>query len=268
MTEGPAAPEPDQGQVTLQAEGSVALIALDRPAKLNGFSRAMLTGLAEAYTEFERDERYRVAVLHGVGDNFTAGLELDKVVGQMGDEDFWPAECVDPLARRPPLRTKPVVTAVQGYCFTIGIELMLAGDIGIAAESTQFSQLEVGRGVMATGGATIRMVERAGWGNAMAHLLTGDRFSAMEALRCGFVQEIVPDGEQLDRALKIARVIADQAPLAVRATLANARKAVHQGPDAAMAEFRQVQARLLASEDAKEGVASFTERRQARFSGR
>ena len=154
---------------------------------------------------------------------------------------------------------------MQGICFTLGIELMLAADIVIAADDCRFAQIEVKRGIMPAGGATIRMVERAGWGNAQRYLLTGDEFGAAEALRLGFVQEVVPAGQQKERALAIARTIAEQAPLAVRASLASSRISVDQGPHAAIREFNAQQSRLMATEDAVEGVRSFTERRKGRF---
>jgi enoyl-CoA hydratase len=161
-----------------------------------------------------------------------------------------------------------MVVAVKGITYTLGIELMLAADIVVAADDCRFSQLEVKRGIMATGGATLRMAERAGLGNALLHLLTGDEFGAAEALRLNFVQRVVPAGQELDAALAIAQAIAEQAPLAVLATRRNALKAVEEGPMAAMAEFIEVQQRLSKSEDAAEGVRSFVERRPARFTGR
>ncbi|MFZ9335330.1 MAG: enoyl-CoA hydratase-related protein, partial [Burkholderiaceae bacterium] len=138
----------------------------------------------------------------------------------------------------------------------------------VAADDCRFSQLEVKRGIMATGGATLRMSQRAGLGNAMLHLLTGDEFNSAEALRLNFVQKVVPAGQQLDEALRIAQAIAEQAPLAVVATRQNALRAVEQGPIVAMQDFMPVQTRLANSEDAAEGVRSFVERRPARFTGR
>ena len=175
-------------------------------------------------------------------------------------------ERVDPLALGRGCR-KPIITAVQGITFTFGIELALAGDIVIAADNCRFSQLEPSRGIHATGGATIRFVQRGGWGNAMYHLLTSDEFDSQEAYRIGLVQEVVPVGKQLERALEIAAVIAAQAPLAVQATKASSRRFVEQGFAAAVRELGPTQQRLLATEDATEGVQSFVERRTAVFKG-
>ena len=260
---------PADGRITTERQGRILAIGIDRPRKLNGFSPKMLVELAQAYTALERDEEAWVGLLHAHGDNFTAGLELDKVAPVMRERgSVFPAGAVDPLALRPPIRTKPLVCAVQGICFTLGIELMLAADIVVAADNTRFAQIEVKRGIMPAGGATIRMVERAGWGNAQRYLLTGDEFGAAEALRLGFVQEVAPAGRQKERALEIARTIAEQAPLAVRASLASSRLSVDHEPHAAIREFHAQQSRLMATEDAAEGVRSFIERRAGRFRGR
>ena len=112
------------------------------------------------------------------------------------------------------------------------------------------------------------MVERAGWGNAMKLLLTGDEFTAAEALRCNFVQEVVPAGEEFKRALAYAERIAEQAPLAVYAMMESARLAQDQGWQAAVAAIPATQKRLYNSEDAKEGIQSFIEKRAAKFEGR
>ncbi|GAB1688581.1 hypothetical protein KRM28CT15_03840 [Krasilnikovia sp. M28-CT-15] len=158
--------------------------------------------------------------------------------------------------------------AVHGRCFTAGLELVLSADLCIAAEDTVFGQQEVAHGIMALGGATVRLPRRAGWGNAMRYLLTGDQFDAAEAWRMGIVQEVVPRGEQFERALELARRIAAQAPLAVQATLADARAAV-AGPVAASAASLRgdVIPRLLATSDAREGVAALLERRRPIYTG-
>ncbi|MBM3490603.1 MAG: crotonase/enoyl-CoA hydratase family protein [Alphaproteobacteria bacterium] len=257
-----------EGSVRAESQGHLLHIVIDRPAKLNGFTPKMLAELAGAYTRLECEDAARVGVLSAQGAHFTAGLDLPKVAPliRRGD-NLVPAGCIDPLDRYPPRRAKPVVAAVKGITYTIGIELMLAADIVVAASDCRFAQLEVRRGIMATGGATLRMVERAGWGNAMVHLLTGDEFDAAAALRCNYVQEVVPAGQELRRAIAIAERIAQQAPLAVRASRASARTGLEAGFDAAVAEFRAVNSGLSETADAAEGVRSFLEKRPPRFLG-
>ena len=258
-----------EGQVTTELQGHVWIMRIDRPKKLNGFTVKMIRELCAAYTALESREEARVGLLCAAGAHFTAGLQLDQLGPYMArGENVWPDDDIDPLGLRARRRTKPIVVAVQGITYTLGIELMLAADIVVAAHDCRFAQLEVKRGIMATGGATLRMMERAGWGNAMRYLLTGDEFDPSAALRMGWVQEVVPAGSQFERALEIAERIAAQAPLAVRATIASARLAAEKGPEAAAAEFRQVQLGLANSADAKEGVASFLEKRAARFTGK
>lgn len=263
---------PPEGRITTEVRGPLLLMQIDRPAKRNGFTPAMFQQLAAAYTRLDDSPELRVGVLHAAGAHFTAGLDLPSFAPLMQrGERLTPPGQVDPLNlgqaghRR---RTKPVVVAVQGITYTLGIELMLAADIVVAADDCRFSQLEVQRGIMATGGATLRMAERAGLGNALLHLLTGDAFDAAEALRLNFVQKVVPAPKVLREALQLAEQIAAQAPLAVVATRLNALKAVEEGPLAATAEFEATQQGLSNSADAAEGVQSFVEKRAARFSGR
>ena len=267
----PTAPPPE-GTITTERRGPLLLVGINRPAKYNGFTPRMFRELAEAYTLLDDDDGLRVGVLHAFGKHFTAGLDLPTIAPLMQrGEKAIPLGMVEPTDLGSPglrRRRKPMVAAVKGITFTLGIELMLAADIVVAADDCRFSQLEVKRGVMATGGATLRMSERAGLGNAMLHLLTGDEFGSSEALRLNFVQRVVPSGQELEEALRIARRIAEQAPLAVVATRLNALKAVEQGPLAAMADFTDVQRHLANTEDAAEGVRSFVEKRPARFEGR
>ena len=157
---------------------------------------------------------------------------------------------------------------MQGTCLTLGIELMLASEVAVAAESTRFGQIEVTRGILPFGGATLRFPRAVGWGNAMRWILTGDCFDAAEAHRIGLVQEVVPDGQQFDRALAIAERIAAQAPLAVQATLANAKRAIRDGDAAAETELQPALARLATTEDARIGMEAFLRRTEAEFVGR
>jgi enoyl-CoA hydratase len=267
-----APPAPAEGCIVCEARGPLLMIGINRPAKYNGFTPRMFRELGEAYTRLDDDAALRVGVLHAYGRHFTAGLDLPAIAPLMQrGEKAIPPGCVEPTDLGTPgyrRRTKPMVVAVKGITYTLGIELMLAADVVIAADDCRFSQLEVKRGIMATGGATLRMAERAGLGNAMLHLLTGDEFGAAEALRLNFVQKVVAAGQELDEALRVAEAIAAQAPLAVVATRLNVVKAIEQGPAAAVAEFIDVQRHLANTGDAAEGVRSFAEKRPARFTGR
>ncbi len=145
---------------------------------------------------------------------------------------------------------------------------MLATDIRIAASNARFAQIEIKRGLFPFGGATIRLPREVGWGNAMRYLLTGDEFNAAEALRIGLVQEVVEPEHLLTRAKELAQVVAAQAPLAVRATLKSARLSIDEGEGAAIQQFIPDLQQIMQSEDIKEGILSFIERRQANFKGR
>jgi len=152
---------------------------------------------------------------------------------------------------------------------SLAIELLLAADIRVAASDSRFAQLEIRRGIYAFGGATIRLPRDAGWGNAMRWLLTGEEYDAAEAYRIGLVQEVVEPGRQLDRALELAESIATKsAPLGVKTTLASAHRARREGEAAAFGRLEPDMAELFETEDGREGLVSFIERREARFVGR
>lgn len=256
--------------LTTEARGHVFLMGLNRPEKRNAFNPEMYRALGEAYGKLDAEPELRCGVLFAHGDHFTGGLDLAQWTDNLasGRRLELPPGALDPLGLEQPRVRKPLVIAVQGWCLTLGLELMLACDVRIAAATTRFSQLEVKRGIYATGGATLRLPDEIGWGRAMQYLLTGDEIAVQDALRWGMVQEVVQHGQQLPRAIDLAERIARQAPLAVQATLRSARIARNEGHAAAVARLRPDQAVLMQSEDAKEGVASFIERRTAVFKGR
>jgi enoyl-CoA hydratase len=260
-----------ESKITVEQLGAVLLIGLNRPAKRNAFDLEMLDQLALAYAELEDNDEIRCGVLWAEGEMFTAGLDLANVAPKVVENGVltYPEDAIDPLnlySER--TRTKPLITAVQGKCLTVGIELLLASDIGVASENASFAQIEIKRGIFPFGGATLRFPERAGWGNAMRWLLTGDEFDAREAFRIGLIQEITENGRHVEKAVEIAERIARQAPLGVRATLESARMVQTDGYDKAREHLTPQILSLFASEDAKEGVQSFLERREGNFSGR
>jgi enoyl-CoA hydratase len=255
--------------ITVERRGHVVLMGLNRVAKRNAFDPAMFHELARAYGAYGSDPDLRCAVVFGHGPHFTGGIDLAEFAPLFAREDPFALDPdqIDPFGMRSHL-SKPLVMAVSGITFTIGIELLLAADIRIAASDARFAQIEVARGLYPLGGATFRLVREAGWGNAMRYLLTGDEFGAAEALRIGLIQEITEPGLHVDRALAIAERIAAQAPLGVQATLRSARLAIFEGETQAIGQIRVDMPSILASEDFREGVASFRERRSARFNGK
>ncbi|HEV7949650.1 MAG TPA: crotonase/enoyl-CoA hydratase family protein [Glaciihabitans sp.] len=256
-------------RVTVDTDNHVLLIGLNRADKRNAADMALLTELALAYGELERNPQLRCGFVYAHGEHFTGGLDLADVAPRIGPQglDAVPDGGIDPWQVSGTRLSKPVVIAVQGTCLTLGIELILASDIAVAAESTTFGQVEVSRGILPFGGATIRFPRAVGWGNAMRWMLTGERFGAQEAHRMGLVQEVVPHGQQFTRGLELAQRIAAQAPLAVQATLANARTAIREGDATAEALLPTELVRLAGSHDARVGMEAFLARSDARFTG-
>lgn len=257
--------------LTLERRGHLLLMGFNRPAKRNAFGLDTYHQLAEAYGTLDRDPELRCGVLFGHGEHFTAGLDLPQWAPQLakGSLGELPESSIEPFGLDESRRLrKPMVVAAEGVSFTVGSELMLAADIRVASTTARFGQLEVKRGFYACGGATLRLVQEIGWGNAQRYLLTGDEFSGAEAYRMGFVQELVEPGQALNKALEIAGRVAAAAPLGVQASLRSSRIARTQGDVAALARLYPDLAPIMRSEDAQEAVRAFMEKRQAQFKGR
>ncbi len=258
-------------KISVEEIDHVLMIGLNRPEKRNAFDFEMYRDISLAYGELHRNPDLRCGLLFAHGDHFTGGLDLAEWAPFFSKGRFpdLPENSIDPLGLHEGDRLcKPVVMAVQGLCLTIGIELLLATDIRVAATGTRFGQIEIKRGIYPVGGATIRLMQEVGWGNAMRYLLTADEISAEEAFRIGLVQELTEPGKQKDRAFDIAATVARQAPLGVRATLSSARLARASGEQAAAGRLLPDLIPLMESEDFKEGIQSFIERRDATFKGR
>ena len=211
------------GKVSREIIDHIMLIGLDRVAKRNAFDSHMIADLSLALTEYENNPELRCAVIFAHGDHFTAGLDLVELQPKIPQGIFSFEEGqINPWGVGGRHRTKPVVVAVQGICYTAGVELMLNADVVVASEDTIFGQLEVLRGIMPFGGATVRLVQAAGWQKAMPYLLTGKTFDTQKANELNLLSEIVAKGTQLNRAIEIAQEICIAAPLAVQALLASA----------------------------------------------
>ena len=256
--------------IQLTVRDHVLEIKVDRADKLNALSPEMYRDIGLALGRLDREHDLRVGLLYAEGKHFSSGIELDKWAPIFASGDKFPVHegAIDPFGLTSPRCRKPLVMAVQGYCYTWGVEVMLATDVRIAAEDTKFAMLEVKRGIYPCGGATIRLPQQMGWGNAQRYLLTGDAWTAAEALRLGLVQEVVAPGEQVPAARAVADKIAKAAPLGVQSVLRSTRLAVTEGQDVAIEHLFDDMPGLMRSEDAQEGVRSFMERREAHYKGK
>jgi enoyl-CoA hydratase/carnithine racemase len=256
--------------VLVSTNGHIRHLQLNRAEKMNAANRQLLAELSLAYADADADAAVRVVVVSAVGPHFTAGLDLADVLGTATESglNLTPAGGIDPWGITTAPISKPVVVAVQGTCLTLGVELILASELAVADETTVFGQLEVTRGIMPFGGATTRFSQRVGWANASRYLLTGETFTAEEAHRIGLINEVVPAGTQVERALELAGLIAEQAPLAVQATLRNARISRAAAEREALSQLPLELGALLTTEDFAAGVAAFTTRSKPEFTGK
>ena len=256
------------GKVSREIQQHIFLIGLDRIDKRNAFDSHMIDDLSRALTEYEDNDQLRCAIIFAHGDHFTAGLDLTELQPKMASGIFSSdLNIINPWGTSGRKRKKPVIVAVHGYCYTAGIELLLNADIAIAQNNTQFTQIEVLRGILPFGGATSRFVKSAGWSNAMRYLLTGDLFDAQTALNLNLITELTAD-RPLNRAIELAQRIAKAAPLAVQATLAAAKDAIELSESESFENLNKHLKPLLASNDAQEGVKAMLERREPLFTGK
>jgi enoyl-CoA hydratase len=258
--------------INYRTEGYILLIEVNRPEKYNAMTQEMYHQLARAYYKLDRDEGLRVGLVYAIGPHFTSGLDLTDWGGTFDAGKGFPLAKeneIDPFYMMSDARCrKPIVMAVQGYCFTWGLEMMLNTDIRVAASDTRFGMLEVRRGFFPGAGATLRLPREIGWANAQRYMLTGDEISAAEAYRMGLIQHLTEPGQQFGKALEIAGRVASAAPRGVEAALKSCRTATLEGEQTARAGIYRDIAEVMKSEDMKEGLLSFIERREAVFKGK
>jgi enoyl-CoA hydratase/carnithine racemase len=260
----------DPETVHVSTDDHILTVTVDRVDKRNAWDIDVIQGVARALTRLRDDDRLRVGLITAAGPDFTAGLDLPAVAPVIADGNpgaVLPPELVDPWDFMGEPCPKPVVVAVQGRCYTLGIELILASQIAVAAEDTVFAQLEVARGITPLGGATLRLSSRLGPAG-LRYLLTAEEFDAATALELGLVTRVVPVGQQEAAARELAERIAANAPLAVQASLAQWRAGERAARDAAAQLLRTEGPALFATEDLEEAITAMMERRDPRFRGR
>ncbi|MCU1514314.1 MAG: Enoyl-CoA hydratase [Microbacteriaceae bacterium] len=259
MTDSP------DGQVTLERDGNVAVITIDRPHKLNSYTPEMFHQLMDAFATFNDDPELRVAVLTGAGERaFCAGADLTRTVIALTDGA--PRHFADITKRFFHDIYKPIVTAVNGLCTAGGTELMEGTDIRIAVPTATFGLGEVRWGITPGGGSHVRLPRQIPWAVAMEILLTGQPITAQRAYEVGLINKIVEPENLMEEAMRYARTIAANGPLAVRAAKEIVVRGMNlEGPFEL--EY-YISDRVLRSEDAKEGPRAFAEKRTPDYKGR
>jgi enoyl-CoA hydratase/carnithine racemase len=257
--------------ITVERRDDIVLIGLNRPFIQNRLDPPTRARLSEVFYQYEHDPSLRAAVLFGHGENFSRGIDVDASQAALisGQTAPRPAGALDTLGNSQPRRTKPLVVVVHGDTWNLGHELYLAGDIRVAAANTRFGQDENTHGRFPGGGATVRFVRDAGWGNAMRYMLTGDHWSADESYRMRITQQIAPTpAAALDAGIAIARKIAACAPLSIKATLASAHQMIDPVEADALSKLGAQYAALYRTEDFLEGRRAEAEGRPPKYQGK
>jgi enoyl-CoA hydratase len=252
--------------VLTEVDGAVGVVTIHRPQVRNALNHQTIAELVDALESFDRDDAIRCMVLTGDDRAFAAGADI----GQMAEASAIDVLRDDNFVRWARFRAihKPVIAAVGGYALGGGCELALMCDLVVASETAQFGQPEVKIGIIPGAGGTQRWARTAGKVRAMEAVLTGEPVRAVDAERMGLVNRVVPAGAQLEEAKRLAQVIATRPPLAVRLGKEAVNHALEVGLAAGLEFERKLFYLLFASEDKREGMKAFLEKRPGQFTGR
>jgi enoyl-CoA hydratase len=252
--------------VVVEREEPIAVVLLNRPQQLNALSDELMDELVAALTELDRDDAIRCVVLGGNERVFAAGADIGELARSSAIDLYYQRR----VERWDAIRSlwKPLVAAVSGYCLGGGCELAMSCDLIVASETAQFGQPETSLGIIPGAGGTQRLTRAVGKALAMDVILSGRRLSAGEALAAGLVARVVAKEAWLEEARRVAREIAARGPVATRL----AKESVNRAYETTLAAGLEAERRALylafASEDAKEGLTAFTEKRTPEFRGR
>lgn len=254
--------------ITVEKRGRVAVLTINRPDKLNALNSKVHSEGVAALDELKRDDEVRVVVITGAGErSFIAGADISEF------QDKTPVTQRDTFTERSLFNSidsfpKPVIAMVNGFCLGGGNELAMACDIRIASENARFSQPEINLGIMCGGGGTQRLPKLVGEGRAMEMVLTGDMIDAATAERYGLVNHVYPSADLEAETMSLAEKIAEKAPIALQLSKEAVKFASRSNLDEGLRREVDLFAICFSTEDKKEGVAAFLEKRKPEFKGR
>jgi enoyl-CoA hydratase len=257
----------------VEREGQILIVTLNRPEAKNALSPGMLLGMYEAWRLLDRDDDLRAAILTGRGDVFCAGADLKAMGGNESDDAMQKAMAEVPdlhwqslLRHNRPM--KPIICAVEGYAVAGGTEILQGTDIRVAAEDATFGITEARRGLFPLGGSSVRLRRQIPYTLAAEMLLTGRDITAQEALDFGLVGRLVPSGQALAEAKKIALEICETGPLSIKALMKMLREVdeSYSESDALVKEL-EIGGPIFATKDAREGPKAFREKRKPVYTG-
>ena len=252
--------------VTPQARPAVALIQLNRPKELNALNLQLMQEIRDALKALDEDEAVRVVVITGNERAFAAGADIKQMAGKTAIDML----ITDQFSTWDQIRKfrKPLIGAVSGFALGGGCELAMTCDMLVASETAQFGQPEIRIGTMPGAGGTQRLTRAVGKAKAMEMVLTGEFISAQEAHRVGLVNRVVPVGQYLEEAYRLAASIAAMSPVAARLAKESVNRSFETHLDEGLHFERKNFYLTFASEDQKEGMAAFVEKRKPEFKGR
>lgn len=252
--------------IQTESDGQVGIVWLNRPKVLNALNRTMVNEILSAFEEYDRDDEIRVIFLAGRGRAFAAGADID----EMAEDDSVSMELMNQFADwdRLSLVKKPVIGAVHGFCLGGGFELALVCDLLFAANDVKFAFPEINLAVMPGAGGTQRLTKLIGKTKALEWIWSGDMRTAKEAHELGIVNRLYPNDDLVEESLKFAKELAEKPPLSVRLIKEAVNKAVDYPLQEGMFFERKNFYLLFSSEDQKEGMKAFVEKRKPDFKGR
>lgn len=253
--------------VVIERRQNYAVITIDRPEALNALNPKVLSELEMAFDEMAADRAVRAVILTGSGSSFVAGADIKKMATQSAVESLAMTKLGQRVMRKIELMQKPVIAAINGYALGGGCELALACDILLASEKARFGLPEVGLGIHPGFGGTQRLPRLIGPHVAKELIFTGNQFGARDAERIGLVNKVVAPGDLLPEAYRIAAKIAEQAPLAVGLAKDSVNRGLEVDMESGLALETASVTLTFATNDQKEGMKAFLEKRKANFEG-